>query len=178
MIEVTSNTLLCHRGYKKEVLLFSSLQSDNECKMIEEHLKKLSLRFRNILILKIDWNDLCSKFLIPPSITSYTVFYMMSYQGIGVVNIGIIDKPNSNQLKNFYLRCNEVSKSNSFKKFLYRNMGSRRSCLLSNNFITDQLNDTNSSTFVDLETNEPLKMKIYSEDCYVYQFKRKFKKSI
>lgn len=184
MLIISADALLRHRGFLNETLVMSWDESDQYCKEIEKNIRKLGIEFKSILSMRTDWKDLCSCYFIPANINLYTVFYMTSFPSTGVINIGIINNPNYDQLKNFYLKCKNAIEcqnlqsilpkiKNIRKLILYRKNKSCSYALLSEN--NSKIKNTQN---YDIDTNEALKFKIYSKDCEIFQFIRRKHPSI
>lgn len=178
MIITFAKSLLRHRGFYIATIVMSWQENDENCKKIETDIKALASEFKDILSLRIDWKDLFSCYIIPPSIKLHTVFYMTSFPQTGVINIGKIYNPNYPQLKNFYLKCKNVVERLNFESIsqitinpaIYKYRGGILHYISS--FLSEDTSKENYISDDDIATNKYLELEIFSKDCSVFQFIR------
>lgn len=135
-------------------ILFPIIKDDEISMNLQKNLSTLELEKSTndkLKVLMLDWNQLKNSFEFPPNITPYSIFYLrFGY------TIGIIDNPNLEELNFFYQECNNVSKN------------------IVGDFSTNQA--TNKLPIpASIKDFAHSKMKIYSKECPVYQFRKTVK---
>lgn len=107
MIEISPQEVKKYKFQNIPSLLFSWMEGDANCINNEICLKMLQDMYKRetkINILKVSWIELNSIFKIPTYVNRYTIFYLR--YGL---TAGTIENQDIHTLKNFFLKCNEIS---------------------------------------------------------------------
>lgn len=171
MIELRASSIFHYKAKKIHHLLFFSIINDNICKEIEKNLEYFEKENGKVIVIKVCWWDFISLFIVPKSVSMYTVFYF--YQAAVV---GSIVKPNMYQLNLFFNKCYKIIKSKDWAEkrlYYFRKYRGRRKYKQNDDMSLNLINDLDVNTLESKELIVNSQMKLISMDCRVFQFKKK-----
>lgn len=162
-------TGIYHRKMRTEPqILISEIKGDPKSQVISGLVQALENQTETEYILtalRVDWDSFKNETQLPEDITPYTVFYLRNGETVGYIN----EPSNLNELKYFYKRCNQVS------LYSFDVMESQSTSINEN---ASNAANIVPQTNLQIPINHSIesKMKISSDTCAIFQFKKKSKK--